>query len=163
MVTAVIITDMTHDVFISYSSKDKSTADAVCAKLEQQGVRCWIAPRDIRPGQEWGEAIIDGIEGSRSFLLIFSSHANESQQIKREVERAVNRDLMIVPFRIEDVAPAKTLEYFISTPHWLDALTPPLEQHIDYLVDTLKVALSGGSEVPAPVAPPSRIGSPTIK
>ena len=50
---------MTHDVLISYSSKHKSTADAVYAKLEQEGVRCWIAPRDIRPGQEWGEAVIE--------------------------------------------------------------------------------------------------------
>ena len=144
----------THDVFISYSSKDKSTADAVCAKLENDGTRCWMAPRDILPGQEWSEAIIDGIEGSRVFLLVFSSNANASPQIKREVECAVNRNLVVVPFRIEDVTPAKTLEYFISTPHWLDAMTPPLEKHINYLADTLRVLLERAG-APVRDAPPS--------
>ena len=59
---------MAHDVFISYSSKDKPTADAACAVLEAKGIRCWIAPRDITPGADWGEAIVDGINGARTIL-----------------------------------------------------------------------------------------------
>jgi TIR domain-containing protein len=82
--------DLAHDVFISYSSKDKTIGDAVCATLEASGIRCWIAPRDIAPGADWGESIIAAIQGSRVFVLVFSGHANESQQIKREVERAVH-------------------------------------------------------------------------
>ena len=50
---------MAHDVFVSYSQKDKATADAAVARLEQDGSRCWIAPRDILPGTSWGEAIVD--------------------------------------------------------------------------------------------------------
>ena len=50
-----------HDVFISYSSKDKPAADAACAILELKGIRCWIAPRDIVPGTDWGELIIDAL------------------------------------------------------------------------------------------------------
>ena len=91
---------MAHDVFISYSSKDKTVADAVTAKLEALGVRCWVAPRDILPGRDWGEAIIDGIEESKVMVLVFSQHANESVQIKREVERSVNKGNPIIPFRI---------------------------------------------------------------
>ena len=34
---------MAHDVFISYSTKDKVIADAICANLENRGIRCWIA------------------------------------------------------------------------------------------------------------------------
>ena len=75
---------MAHDVFISYSSKDKLTADAVCAALEANGIRCWIAPRDILPGSDWGEAIIDAIHACRAMLLIFSSNSNASAQINRE-------------------------------------------------------------------------------
>ena len=141
---------MAHDVFISYSNKDKPTADAVCAALEANGIRCWIAPRDILPGSDWGEAIIDAIHGCRAMLLIFSSNSNASAQIKREVERSVNAGIPVVPFRIEDVMPSKTLEYFISTQHWLDALTPPLEQHLHYLVNTMRAILAqkpDGSEV----------------
>lgn len=140
---------MAHDVFISYSSKDKPAADAACAVLESKGIRCWIAPRDITPGADWGESIIDAIHSSRAFLLIFSGNANTSQQIKREVERAVNRGLAIIPMRIENVLPAKSLEYFLSTPHWLDAFTPPLQQHLDYLSDVIRAVLDG-AKAPEP-------------
>ncbi len=69
---------MAHDVFISYSNHDKPTADAICAALEANGIRCWIAPRDILPGSDWGEAIIDAIHACRAMLLIFSSSSNAS-------------------------------------------------------------------------------------
>jgi hypothetical protein len=149
---------MAHDVFISYSSKDKLTADAACAILESKGIRCWIAPRDILPGADWGESIVDALSHARVFVLVFSSHANASQQIRREVERAVNRGLAVIPVRIEDVAPTKSLEYFISTPHWLDAFSPPLERHLNYLADIIRHILDGAQQ-PQPIPsgkPPGR-------
>ena len=137
---------MAHDVFISHSGKDKTVADAVCATLEKGGTRCWIAPRDIVPGTQWGEAIIDAISNCKVMVLVFSSNANESQQIVREVERAVNKGIPVIPFRVEDVDPNKSLEYYISAPHWLDALTPPLEQHIEQLNSTIKLLLARQGE-----------------
>src|SRR5687767_10675702 len=110
---------MPHDVFISYSSKDKPTADAACARLEAEGVRCWIAPRDIMPSADWSGAIVDAIGAGRVMVLIFSGHANASEQVKRELELAVDRGLAILPFRIEAVEPAGAMEYFLGTPHWL--------------------------------------------
>ena len=124
---------MAHDVFISYSSKDKVVADAACAMLEARGVRCWMAPRDILPGSEWGAAIIGAIGSSRVMVLIYTTSSNASPQVRREVERAVARGLHVIPFRVEDVPMSPALEYFISTPHWLDALSPPLERHLDHL------------------------------
>ncbi|MFP4017537.1 MAG: toll/interleukin-1 receptor domain-containing protein, partial [Halanaerobiales bacterium] len=91
---------MAHDVFISYSSNDKHIADAVCNALEYNKIRCWIASRDVTPGKEWGEEIISAISRSKVMVLIFSSSANNSQQVLREVERAVNKNVIIVPFRI---------------------------------------------------------------
>jgi hypothetical protein len=131
-----------HDAFISYSSHDKTVADAACALLETRGIRCWIAPRDVTPGMDWGSEIIDAINGARVMVLVYSSSANESGQIRREVERGVHKGIPIVPFRIEDVPMSKSLEYFISAQHWLDALTPPLEQHLDYLARTVALLLS---------------------
>jgi hypothetical protein len=139
---------MAHDVFISYASSDKSVADAACAKLEAEGIRCWIAPRDILPGREWGASIIEAIESARIMMLVFSSNANTSQQIPREVERAVSKGLPIIPFRIEDVVPSRNLEYFLSTPHWLDAMTPPLERHLEYLAETVKLLLGRRETAP---------------
>ena len=101
---------MAHDVFISYSHKDKAIADAACAALEREGVRVWIAPRDISPGAEWGGAIIDAINNAKAMVLIFSANANDSPQIRREVERAVNKEVPILPFRIEAVEPTQSLE-----------------------------------------------------
>lgn len=133
---------MSHDAFISYSVLDKPVADAACATLEASGIRCWIAPRDILPGMDRGEAIIDAINSSRVVILVFSSHANTSPEIKREVERAVSKGIAILPFRIENVPLSKSLEYFISVPHWLDALTPPLEKHLTVLAEKASMLLS---------------------
>jgi hypothetical protein len=130
-------------VFVSYSSKDKHIADAAVATLEAKGIRCWIAPRDIVPGKEWSESIISGIEHSRMMVLVFSAHANNSQQVLREVERAVHHGMPIVPFRIENLMPSRAMEYFISTHHWLDAYYPPLEEHLDKLAATAQALLSG--------------------
>ncbi len=155
---------MAFDVFISYSSRDKLAAQAACARLEAANIRCWIAPRDIMPGGDYGESIIDAIESAKVFVLIFSSGANASPQIKREVERAVSKGLTIIPVRIEDVAPSRNLEYFISSPHWLDAFPPPLDAYFARLVESVRRVL--GDPTPAPPGPttiPAPVPAPRPK
>ena len=120
-------TAMPFEAFISYAKPDETTAKAACAALEAAGIRCWIAPRDIVPGLEWSAAIVRAIDSCRIMVLIFSSHANQSRQIRREVERAADRGIAIVPLRIEEVLPADALAYFLGSVHWLDAFTPPLD------------------------------------
>jgi hypothetical protein len=148
---------MAHDVFICHSAKDKTTADAVCAMLESNGIRCWIAPRDVTAGMEWSECIIDAIEECRVMVLVFTTNANESSQIRREVERAVNRGVAILPLRIEDILPGRALEYFIGNVHWLDAMTPPLESHLQNLAGTVKLLLG---RLPQHVAPGAQAQQP---
>ncbi len=150
---------MAHDVFISHSAKDKVTADAVCAMLESEGIRCWIAPRDVLASREYGEAIIDAIEECRIMVLVFTANANASAQIRREIERAVNHGVAILPLRMEDVLPGKSLEYFIGNVHWLDALTPPFETHLKNLAGTIKILLAR-TEPGAPVTPPQDVRLP---
>jgi hypothetical protein len=145
---------MPHDVFISHSSKDKPYADAVCTRLEAEGIRCWIAPRDIIPGMSWGSAIIEAIESTRLMVLVFSANANASPQIEREVERALNKEVPIVPLRIEQITPGKNLEYFLGTPHWLDAVTPPFEQHLQFIAQSVKALLLRGKTGPTADTPP---------
>jgi hypothetical protein len=155
---------MAHDVFISHSSKDKAIADAVCARLEARGLRCWIAPRDVPHGASYGAAIIDAIHGSRVMVLVLSGHANASRHIPNEIERAVSHGVTVLPIRIEDVQPAKALDLFIGSVHWLDAMTPPLDRHLDQLAESvsrLLEATPGVAARPAPVplplpAPPPR-------
>lgn len=129
---------MAHDVFISHPSSDKATADTVCAILESSGLRCWVAPRDIRPGETWAGSIFKAVCDSRSMVIILSKHANTSKHVMREVELAVKNDVVIVPFRTEDVEPAADLAYFLSSTHWLDAITPPLEARIKDLAGCIQ-------------------------
>src|SRR5947208_646009 len=132
---------MPHDVFISHSSQDKPVADAVCAALEGAALRCWIAPRDVQLGRSFAGEITRAIQRSKVMLLIFSAYSNTSEQVLREVQLAANSHLHIVQFRIADVLPNDDLEYYLSTPHWLDALTPPLERHLDRLERSIKTLL----------------------
>lgn len=150
----------THDVFISHSSHDQEVAEAAREAIESAGHRCWIAPRDIVPGENYGEAIINGIEASRIFLLIVSSHSVASRQVERETERAANAGLAIIPFRIEDVKPSKSLEFFISSAHWLDAFEPPMDRHYDYLTEVVGQLLAPAKGAADPAMAPSRLPSP---
>jgi hypothetical protein len=78
-------------------------------------------------------------------VLIFSAHSNNSEQVLREVQLAVKARLHIIQFRIEDVHLNDDLEYFLSTPHWLDALTPPLENHLRRLETSIKTLLDNAT------------------
>ena len=128
---------MPRSIFLSYSSKDKAVADLMCQAMEQNGLKCWIAPRDIMPGQDWSEAIIDGLTSARVFVLLLSETSNVSEQVKREIQNAVTEGLTIVPFRIHNVTLTKHMRYFIGTPHWLDAFEAPIEPHLQTLVEVV--------------------------
>ncbi len=134
---------LARDVFISYSSKDKSSAFAVCSFLESNGIKCWIAPRDIPPGKKYAKSIMDGIKDSKLLVVIFSLNSNRSVHVSAEIERAMSKGDRIVPFRIEDVLPSGEMEYYLSGWHWLDAITQPLEQHFGKLLATVQNYLSG--------------------
>jgi len=151
---------MAHDVFISHSSKDKPVADAVCATFEANGIRCWVAPRDVPPGSNWGAAIVEAIQASRVMVLIFSGHANTSGQIAREVELAASQGVTIVPIRLEDVAPARSLQFFLSNIHWLDALTPPLERRLHEIAAKIKIILQHEGTISAGPKLPEEKTSP---
>lgn len=156
---------MVHDVFISHSAQDKAVADAVCAAFEEDGIRCWVAPRDVRPGRSFPGEITRAIQHSKVMVLIFSRHSNSSEQVLREVQLAVDSHLPIVRFRTEDVTLSDDLRYYLSTPHWLDALDPPLSKHIARLETAIKELLAQSVEEPVKEvtasAPPSAQLAPT--
>lgn len=138
---------MAHDIFISYSNKDKPIADAICAKLEDQKIRCWIAPRDVPAGQNFAESIIEAIDTCQVFVLVWSANTNASEHILNEINQAFDQGITIIPFRIEDVQPTRAMRYYIGRTHWLDAITPPLEKHIGHLAETIFANLGRKPEV----------------
>ena len=121
------------DVFISYSSLNKNVADAVVSNFEQHGIRCWYAPRDIMPGQEWVTAIHEAINACKLFVLIYTDSSNESKQVANEVALAFNSGKTLIPFRLSDAEMSTELEYYLTRVHWLDAVKPPLMQSIESL------------------------------
>jgi len=150
---------MAHDVFLSYSYQDKASADAVCHSLESKGIRCWIAPRDVIPGENWQQSILDAIAEARAVILLFTGHTNQSENVKKEVSAAFDANAMVIPFRIEDVTPQGSLKYVLIGVHWLDAYQPPLEEHVSHLAKIIQNLPPKNGEaqhepIPAPLPPP---------
>src|SRR5450631_385540 len=139
-----------HDVFISYSGKDKSAADAVCHALEADGIRCWIAPRDIFAGKDWSESILTAILNCKLFVLVLSQQSSTARQVQSEVLTAVAENRIVVPLRIEDIYPGGALRLQLSGTHWLDAFPPPLDPHLKKLSETLRVLMGEAPQAPAP-------------
>jgi TolB-like protein len=130
------------DVFISYASQDKAVADAVCKALESAGVACWIAPRDVTPGEFYAESIVHAIDSAKVLVLVLSQNAAVSQHVLREVERASSKRHPVVSFRT-DLAPLPAgLEYFLNTSQWLDASATGVDRALPRLVDAVKSALA---------------------
>lgn len=142
---------MGRDIFISYSQPDRECAFELTHHLESSGFTVWIAPRDVSPAAEWAAEIIDAIAAARVMVLVFSASSNSSPQVRREVERAVHKDLRILPFRIEDVLPSRSLEYFLSAQHWLDGFPAPRARHYERLTGCLRQWLT---DAPAQLVPP---------
>ncbi len=133
---------MSRDVFISYSQPDRECALELTRHIEAEGFRVWIAPRDVSPAADWAREILAALSAARVMVLLLSASSNISPQVRREVERAVHKQLPILPVRIEEVLPSESLEYFLSTQQWLDAFPPPREPHYARLCSHLKSLLS---------------------
>src|SRR5216684_3650192 len=107
-------------VFLSYASSDAEIANSVCQALESQGVLCWIAPRDVKPGAQYADAIVRAINEAKAVVLVLSASAMTSSHVGREIERAASKHKQIIAFRIDAAALNPGLEYFLSESQWID-------------------------------------------
>jgi hypothetical protein len=134
-------------VFISHSSADSSRAREVCETLErEEDISCWIAPRDIRGGMSYPQAVMTGIERSRIVVVVVSESSNRSPEVLREIERASRLRREIVPFRIEDVEPSGGLAYFLSSVQWVDGFRPPAQRGLGDLLGAVRSALGAPAQ-----------------
>ena len=111
-----------HDVFVSYASQDAFVANSIVQNLEQRGLRCWMAPRDVKPGAQYADAIVAAINEAEAVVLVLSQSAMASSHVAREVERAASKHKPIIAFRIDAAALNRTLEYFLSDSQWIDVV-----------------------------------------
>lgn len=120
-----IVKLMAHDVFISYSSKNKTTADAICHVLEEQGIKCWIAPRDIVGGEKYGNVIESAIKSCKVFVIIFSEESRISPWVESELNLAFTDRRIIVPFKIDSSVLEGEMRLILNNKHWIEAYPNP--------------------------------------
>jgi hypothetical protein len=109
-----------YSCFISYSSRDEILARRLHADLQDQGVRCWFAPHNLRPGTLIRKGIDDAIQLQDKLLLILSEHSVQSGWVGYEVETALAREIrqqreILFPIRLDNAV-------FHSTAHWAVSL-----------------------------------------
>jgi tetratricopeptide (TPR) repeat protein len=138
---------MGRDIFVSYRHEDQAVAARVCAALEQHGVSCWMAPRDIQPAEEWAAGIVERIRQCHTFVLILSENCQRSRHIARELELADSHALRIVALRIQDIQPPPQLQFFLGNVQWLDAFG----DKFDLAMTRLTEAMRRSDSHPAPL------------
>ena len=147
---------MTHQVFISFSSRDQKVAEMICTRVERAGIGCWVSYRDVQPGENYQEAIVAAIQGARVFVLVFSTNSNESQEVHKELSLASAFKAHVIPVRIANTHPKGALAYELATRQWIDAFID-LEAALEHLVRALGRAVDalrrpdGNSGQPAAV------------
>jgi TolB-like protein/tetratricopeptide (TPR) repeat protein len=108
------------DVFVSYASQDAAVANSIVESLESQGLKCWIAPRDVKPGAQYADAIVRAINEAKALVLVMSGSAVASSHVGKEIERASSKRKPIIAFRIDAAPLNHALEYFLSESQWID-------------------------------------------
>jgi TolB-like protein len=113
-------TTLGHDVFVSCASQDAAVANSIVENLEQHGLRCWIAPRDVKPGAQYADAIVRAINEAKAVVLVMSGSAVGSSHVGKEIERGSSKRRPIIAFRIDAAPLNHALEYFLSESQWID-------------------------------------------
>jgi TolB-like protein/TolA-binding protein len=145
-------------VFISYASQDKATADAICELVENEGIGCWIAPRDVIPGEFYADAIVRALNEAQVLLLVLTEHAVNSPHVLREVERTSSKRHPIISLRIGAISLPPALEYFLSSSHWLEAGPSGIRSSFPKLLAAVKrmaAVTPASNPPPAAIAPAS--------
>ena len=145
---------MNHDIFISYSSKNSTAAQAVCHELEDNGIKCWMAPRDIPVGSKYASVITKAIVDCRMVVLVFSDDSARSPWVESEINIAFSNRKIIVPYKIDKTKIEDYDEFYLmlNNRHWIEAY-PDYKTRFKELVAI--VAQTLGKELPVnkPVAP----------
>ena len=163
---------MANHVFICFSSKDQSTAHQVVAFLESHGIQCWISSRDVPPGQNYQNSIVQALEAAKAIVFLFSDNSSKSHEIMKELSLAASEQKAVIPLRLTPVTPSGALRYELATRQWIDAFPDPTAS-FDKLVAAVRSALSGSvgasdrpgaaerapPSAPAPSAPVLHVGA----
>jgi len=133
---------MPRDVFISYQHNDLAIAKEVCDTLEAANISCWISARDARPGENWMAALVKGLDESKIVVFVFSANSDKSDACKNELALSHDRQIPIIPLRVENITPTGDLEYLLARIQRLDTLSRPIGEHLEALVEAVRSLLA---------------------
>jgi TolB-like protein/tetratricopeptide (TPR) repeat protein len=145
-------------VFLSYASHDAAAANSICQFLESHGVSCWLAPRDVKPGTQYADAIVRAINEAKTLVLVLSGNAVASDHVAREVERAASKHKPVIAFRIDDAALNPGLEYFLSNSQWIDVPALGMPAALKKLAETVSSAATNAADPRVRAKPVHRAG-----
>jgi TolB-like protein len=134
-----------HDVFVSYASQDAAIANAVVENLEQHGIECWIAPRDVTPGSQYADEIVGAINNAKVLVLVLSEHAIASPHVGREIERAASKRRGIIGLRTDAAPMTRSFEYFLSESQWIDVVALGMLAALTKLTQAVRQRLAPSS------------------
>src|SRR3984957_9192261 len=141
------------NVFVSYASQDVAVATAVVEDLERQGIRCWIAPRDVKPGAQCADAIVRAINKAKTLVLVLSQSSVGSSHVGREIERATSKRKQVIALRIDSAPLTPALEYFLSESQWIDVAALGMPAALSSLSESIGQASTTASGAVGTAAP----------
>lgn len=139
---------MNRDVFISYSSDDKIIAFELCYLLELNGLKCWIAPRDIDPIKEYANEIMKGIRASKMVVFVMSENSMSSEYVLQEIIGMDEYQKDILPFKIDEADPTDDFGYYVNSKQWIEAFPNPVDKYGLLIRTAIKICRgTGGGDV----------------
>lgn len=133
-------------VFISYSSKETEAAVKVCNYLEQNGIKCWMAPRNVLPGGNYPSQIVSAIRSCSALVLMASEKTNASGHVSNEISIAFDDKKTIIPFRLEEFQFTDEYLYFLGRKHWINAYED-FNKGLVTLINTLRPIIQPNENV----------------
>ena len=130
---------MNHDIFISYSSIDQKVAFEICHVLEQNDLKCWIAPRDIPKGNYYATELVHAIDNSKLFVLVFSKNSQQSSHVLSELQRAFEKEIPILSFNLTEEIPKDEMNYFLKITQWLAGYPKPEDNYHSLIENALRL------------------------
>lgn len=107
--------------YICYSKEDVDIANSICTKFEEKGLSCWIASRDVALGSIYSTEILSAILDCEIFVLLFTRKANDSNQVKKEVNKAFIKKKRIITVLLDDIHISDELDYYLNPSYWFVA------------------------------------------
>lgn len=152
----------TPPVFISYASQDSAVAAALVDVLERHDIPCWIAPRDVKAGALYADAIVRAISSAKAFVLVLSESAIASSHVSKEIERASSKKRPIIALRIDAAPLTPALEYFLSESQWVEAKVGNIDAAYVKLIDAIREPTRAVPETLVAVVPRTSAGTVSV-